>query len=301
MVYEDIELNKRNTLFLFIFFIIILIGIGYIIGEIYGDYYTGVLFAFVVSVVSIWTSYYHSDKIVLAIIGANKAERKFYPQLFNSVEGLSLAAGFAKPPEIYIIKDESINALATGRNPEHSAIAVTEGALLKLDKLELEGVIAHEMSHIKNYDILVSSVAAVLVGMIVILCDFITRNLFRTRMRKASARYGLLFILFVLIAAIIAPIAARIISFAVSRQREYMADASAVLLTRYPKGLIGALEKIKKEIYNPDEINRGIQHMYFTTPSYLSDNNLFATHPPIESRIERLSRMLYNQNGQNQL
>lgn len=294
MIYEDIEQNKRNTIFLFLFFAAIITGLGYFIGEIYGNYYAGVIIAFFISVFSIYTSYYHSDKIVLSIIGAKEADRKLYPQLYNSVEGLSLAAGINPPPKIYIMPDDTINALATGRDPKHSVIAVTEGALAKLDKFELEGVIAHEMSHIKNYDILISSIAAVLIGMIVILSDFITRNLFRTRMRgRVRGRAGIFFLVFVIIAAIIAPIAARIINFALSRQREYMADASAALLTRYPQGLINALEKIKREIYNPDEINRGVQHMYFTTPSYLSDNNLFATHPPIEKRIERLKTMLY--------
>ncbi len=294
MIYEDIEHNKRNTIFLFIFFAVIITGLGYLIGEIYGNYYAGVIIAFFISLFSIYTSYYHSDKIVLAIIGAEEADRKFYPQLYNSVEGLSLAAGINPPPKVYIIKEETINALATGRDPKHSVIAVTEGALKKLDKFELEGVIAHEMSHIKNYDILVSSIAAVLIGMIVILSDFITRNLFRTRMRsRVRGRAGIFFILFAVIAAIIAPIAARIINFAISRQREYLADANSALLTRYPQGLISALEKIKGEKYNPDEINRGIQHMYFTTPSYLIDNNLFATHPPVEKRIERLKTMLY--------
>ncbi len=294
MIYEDIAQNKRNTIFLFLFFTLIIIGLGYIIGEIYGNYYAGIIIAFIISLFSIYTSYYHSDKIVLAIIGAQEADRKIYPQLYNSVEGLAIAAGINPPPKIYVIKDETINALATGRDPKHSVIAITEGALKKFNKFELEGVIGHEMSHIKNYDILVSSIAAVLIGMIVILSDFITRNLFRTRMRsRGFGRVGIFFILFAVIAAIIAPIVARIINFAVSRQREYLADASSALLTRYPQGLISALEKIRSERYNPDEINRGVQHMYFTTPSYLLDNNLFATHPPVEKRIERLKTMLY--------
>src|SRR5208283_4089022 len=174
------------------------------------------------------------------------------------VEGLALAAG-VPTPQIFVLHDQSINAFATGRNPKHGTIAVTEGALQQLDKLELEGVIGHEMSHIKDYDILVGSVSAVLVGMIVMVADWIRRGSFR-RSFDVARRRGAGFILFAVIAAILAPLAAVIISYAVSREREYMADAQSVLLTRYPAGLIGALGKIKGESFIPEEHNRALYH-----------------------------------------
>ena len=291
LVYEDISQNKRNTFFLMFMFVLIIMLLGYFLGEMYGNPYYGIAIAGIISFFSIVTSYYHSDKIVLSMTGAKKADRKFYAGLYHAVEGMSIAAGI-RQPRVYVMNDGRINAFATGRNPENSAIAVTTGALKKLNKFELEGVIAHEMSHIKNYDILVGSVAAVLVGTIIIMADFISRSMLYGRGgRRSSGKGGGILILFAILAAILAPIVAQVINFAVSRQREYMADAQAVLLTRYPVGLIGALEKIKKDVYKPNEINRGVQHMYLNVPSTLSANAMFSTHPPVDKRIARLKRM----------
>lgn len=291
MVYEDIAQNKRNTFLLILFFLLVITGLGWVIGEIYGEPVTGIAAAAIFAFVSTFTSYFYSDKIVIAVTGAKPADERHYRQYHLSTEGMALAAGIPKP-KIYILAGDSINAFATGRDPRHSAIAVTEGALKKLDKLELEAVIGHEMSHIKNYDILVSTVAAVLVGMTVIVSDMITRSMFRSSVRRSVGRKGAVFIIIAIAAAIIAPLAGTIIKMAISRQREYMADGQAVLLTRYPAGLISALEKINQDAAAPAEVNRGLAHMYLSVPPAMLSDNIFATHPPLEKRIERLKKQV---------
>jgi heat shock protein HtpX len=292
MVYEDIAENKRNTFFLILFIIAIISGLGYLIGEYYGDPWTFTIFAFITALFMSFFSYYYSDSIVISITGAKPADRNIHSQYFHLAEGLSIAAGIPVP-KLYVLEDDNINAFATGRDPKHSAIAVTYGALKKLDKFELEGVIAHEISHIKNYDILTGTVAAVLVGMVIIITDAMKRNLFRSRRRTGTGRGGIIFFIIFLLAAIIAPFAAMLLRYAISRQREYLADAQAVLLTRYPKGLIGALTKIKTEFMAPDEVNRGISHLYFAFPLSVENSDLFSTHPKIDSRIARLQTMDY--------
>lgn len=291
MVYEDIERNKRNTFLLIFVFLLVITALGWVMGVIYGDPFTGIVAAGIFAFVSVFFSYYFSDSIVIAVTGAKPADEKHYRQLHLSTEGMALAAGLPKP-RVYILQGESINAFATGRNPKHSAIAVTEGALKKLDKIELEAVIGHEMSHIKNYDILISTVSAVLVGMIVIISDMITRSMFRSSIRRAAGRKGIVFAIIAIAAAMLAPLAGSIIKMAISRQREYMADAQAALLTRYPAGLISALEKIKQDTAVPAEVNRGLAHMYLSVPQAMLSDKLFATHPPLEKRIERLKAQL---------
>ncbi len=293
MVYEDIAANKRNTFFLILLTIAIISGLGYLIGEIYGDPWTFTFIAFIIAFFMSFFSYYYSDSIVIAMTGAKPADRNIHAQYFLSAEGLSIAAGIPMP-RLYVLNDDNINAFATGRDPKHAAIAVTYGALKKLDKFELEGVIAHEISHIKNYDILVGTVSAVLVGMIIIITDAMKRSMFRSRMRRSGgSRGGIFFLIIFLLAAIIAPIAAMLLKYAISRQREYLADAQAVLLTRYPKGLIGALTKIKTEYMAPEEVNRGLSHLYFAFPLSVESSDLFSTHPNINSRIARLQTMEY--------
>ena len=290
MVYEEISKNKRITFILIFMFIIIISGLGYIIGELYGNPYIGLIAASVFSIISAWTSYYYSDSIVMTLSGAVYADRAMYTQYHLSAEGLALAAGI-KPPGVYIVESDAINAFATGRDPDHSAIAITTGAFAKLSKLELEGVIAHEMSHIKNYDILTGTIAIILVGMVGILAGLIKRNIFRSSMRRAGGKNGLVFIVIAVAAAIIAPIVAVIINFAVSRQREYLADAQAVLLTRYPQGLVDALAKIKADYAPPGELNEGMENLYISAPNKMDVETLFSTHPPLEARIARLKGM----------
>ena len=290
MVYEDIAQNKRNTFILIFFFVLIIMLLGYIMGELYGDRYLGIGIAAVISFFSVFTSYYNSDKIVIAATGAKPANPKHHRGLYNAVEGMALAAGI-RMPKVYIMKDENINAFATGRNPSHAAVAVTTGALKKLNKLELEGVIAHEMAHIKNYDILVGTVSAVLVGTVIIISDIMMRSMLYGRGGRSRGKGGAIIIIVAILAAILAPIAAQLINFAISRQREYMADAKAVLLTRYPQGLIDALSKIKKDVYKPGQINKGVQHMYLNVPSSIQKRAMYHTHPPLEKRIARLKKM----------
>ncbi|MFP4465586.1 MAG: M48 family metalloprotease [Candidatus Goldiibacteriota bacterium] len=296
MVYEDIAANKRNTFFLFAVFAAVITFLGYFLGLMYGDPYTGVIIGGFVAFISIWSSYYNSDKIVIRAARAKPASLKHYKGLHDHVEGMALAAGMPKP-KVYIINSDSINAFATGRNPQKAAIAVTAGLLKKLNKEETEAVIAHEMSHIKNYDILVSSIAAVLLGTIIILSDIMRRSLFfRPGMRRSSGgKGGIALIIAAIFVSIAAPFAAMMINFAVSRQREYMADAQAVLLTRWPQGLIAALEKIREDSgsYKQEDYSSSAEHMYFTSPSFLRKNIVFSTHPPLEKRIERLKKSVY--------
>jgi heat shock protein HtpX len=292
MVYEDIAANKRSTFFLMFFISLIITGLGYIIGRLYGgNPYYWMIGAAVLAFFMSFFSYYFSDSIVIMVSGAVAADPNVQRQFFISAEGLALAAGLPVP-KLFVIPGNHINAFATGRDPQHAVIAVTEGALAKLDKFELEGVIAHEMSHVKNYDILVGTVAAVLVGMVVIISDSMRRSMFYSSLtrRRSSGNGGILIIIIAIAASIIAPLAALIIRYAISREREYLADAQGVLLTRYPKGLIGALVKIKGETYPEEEINRGVQHLYFAFPQ-LETAEMFSTHPPINERIERLSKM----------
>ncbi len=294
MVYEDIDRNKTMTAVLIAAFVCLITVTGYFAGGIYGDPFIGIVTGLCISLVMSFTSYYASDTIVIAASGAKPADRKINPELFHAVEGLSLAAGIPMP-RVYILPSQEINAFATGRDPRHAAVAVTEGALKKLNKRELEGVIAHELSHVKNYDILVSTISAVLAGTVFIMADAMKRSALRSSVRRAARRNGPLFVIMGIITAIMAPLAAMVIQYAVSREREYMADAQSVLLTRYPQGLIDALEKIKKDSFAPAEYSTGIRHMYFADPFAMKAGSLFATHPPIDKRIERLKRNLYNQ------
>ncbi len=232
--------------------------------------------------------------MVLGISHAQLVDKKENPYLANVVEGLAIAAG-VPTPKTYIIEDSAPNAFATGRNPENSAIAVTTGLLDKLNRLELEGVIAHEMSHIKNYDIRYATLVVVLVGTVALLSDWMRRSFFfrGRRGRKGGAGGGMI-ILIALLLAILAPIVAQLIRLAISRQREYLADANGALLTRYPEGLASALEKISKDKEPLEAANKATAHLYIVNPLLEHRgklNDLFSTHPPAEERIRRLRAM----------
>jgi len=296
VVYEDIGRNKTMTAGLIAGFAVLFSVPGYFAGGVYGDPYLGIAIGLTVSLVMAFTSYYASDTLVVAATGAKPADRKINPELFHAVEGLSLAAGIPMP-KVYILPSQEINAFATGRNPKHAAVAVTQGALVKLNKRELEGVIAHELSHVKNYDILVATISAVLAGTVFMMADAMKRSALRSSVSRAARRQGPLFLVLGILTAILAPLAAMVIQYAVSREREYMADAQSVLLTRYPQGLIDALEKIKKDSFAPAEYSTGIRHMYFADPFAMKADSLFATHPPLEKRIERLKNNVYSPSG----
>jgi heat shock protein HtpX len=221
-------------------------------------------------------------------------DRKQNPYLANVVEGLAIAAG-VPPPKTYIIEDSAPNAFATGRNPESSAVAVTTGLLDKLNRLELEGVIAHEMSHVRNYDIRYATFVVILVGTVALLSDWMRRSFFfRGRRGRKSGAGGGIIVLIALLLAILAPIVAQLIRLAISRQREYLADANGALLTRYPEGLASALEKISKDKEPLEVANKATANLYIVNPLLEHRgklNDLFSTHPPVEDRIKRLRAM----------
>jgi heat shock protein HtpX len=294
-MYDAVERNVRATWLLFACFIAIAGLLGYVFGELFELGYGGVAAAVLAAAVSVWASYYYSDIVVLTLSRARPAPRERYPYLHNAVEGLALAAGLPVP-RVYVIEDGAPNAFATGRDPDHAAIVVTTGLLDKLNRLELEGVLAHEMAHVQNYDIRLSTIAAVLVGVIALMSDWLLRSMRwgrRRGSREGGAAAGVL-VLVGLVLAILAPIAAQLLRLAIARRREFLADASAALLTRYPEGLASALEKISADPDPLDAANKATAHMYIINP--LREwggwtNNLFNTHPPVEERVRRLRGM----------
>jgi heat shock protein HtpX len=244
------------------------------------------------------SAYYGGDKMVLGISRAKRIEKKDAPQLFNVVEELSIAAGLPMPA-IYIIDDTAPNAFATGRDPKHASVAITTGLLQKLNRDELQGVMAHELSHVGNRDILYATMVGVLVGSIVMMSDFFLRSVFwggarRRRSNSGGGAGGAIFLVIALVLAILAPIFAKLLQLAVSRQREYLADASGAKLTRYPEGLASALEKISGDKEVLEVANRATQHLYIVNPIKPFEkraSSLFSTHPPIQDRIARLRAM----------
>lgn len=242
------------------------------------------------SAISSVGSYYYSDKIVLATSGAKEASGPQFSQYRNIVQNLSIVAG-VPTPKCYFIEDSAPNAFATGRDPKHGVVCVTTGLLQKLNRAELEGVIAHELAHIKNFDIRLMSIVAVLVGSIVLIADWALRSRLWGRDNDSKNSNGLI-IAVALIFAILTPLVAQIIQLAVSRNREYLADASGAYLTRYPKGLADALVKISADTEPLEAANRGTAHMYIANPFKGKNiSKLFATHPPVEERIKRLMGM----------
>lgn len=279
-------------------FLIIVVSIGWVFSQVYGDY-SFVVVAVIFSLFMNFFSYWFSDKIVLAMSGANLLNREDDLELHRIVENLCITAGL-KMPKLYIINDESPNAFATGRNQEHSAVAVTSGLRRILNKNELEGVIAHELSHIGNKDILVSTIIVILVGFVALLSDFFLRAQF-FRGRRDNDRGGgqaqMIMMLVGIILAILTPIIAKLIQLAISRKREFLADASGALLTRYPEGLASALEKISNYPTPLRRINKVTAHLYISSPLKSSQGGtswlgkLFMTHPPAEERVKILRGM----------
>ncbi|MDO8656102.1 MAG: M48 family metallopeptidase, partial [Nanoarchaeota archaeon] len=246
-IYDEISSNKRKSFFLIFCFFVLVIALGYALGMLYGNQYSGLILALVIGVAYFLFSYYAGASTILTMTRAKEATKPEYTSLINTVEGLAIAAGLPKPPKVYVIDDSALNAFATGRDYEHASITVTTGLLQKLNKLELEGVLAHEMSHIKNYDIRVMMLAAVMVGLVVLLSDFFLRSfLWGGKGGKKDDNGGaILFIIVGVVLAVLAPIVGELMRLAISRKREFLADASGALLTRYPKGLADALKKIK--------------------------------------------------------
>lgn len=297
LTYTEVSKNKAYSVLLIFVFLIIIIGFGFVASQYYGSpalLVIAVLFSSVTALIS----YFFSDKITLALSKAQEIDLKTQPQLYRIVENLSIAAGLPLP-KIYIINDSAINAFATGRNPKNAVVCVTAGALQRLEQTELEGVLAHELSHIGNYDIRFMTLVVVLVGTITLLADWMLRaSLFGGRRRSNDNNGGGIFLIIGIVLAILSPIIATLIKLAVSRKREYLADASGALLTRYPEGLASALEKIEADREPLEVANKATAHLYIANPLKDQKGNstgwfasMFNTHPPIEDRIRRLREM----------
>ncbi len=299
LVYDRIGQNRRNTWLLMLAFVVLIAGFAVAIGIVLGLPYPVAPFIVIPLIIFALFSYYSSSRITLAISQAHEVTKAEEPELFRTVENLCIGAGLPMP-RVYVIEDGSPNAFATGRDPDHAVVCVTRGLLQKLDRLELEGVIAHELSHIGNYDIRIMTIVVVLVGLIALLADLMLRLTIwgaggRSSNRGRGGGYAMLVIYAIaLLGVILAPIAAQLIKFAISRQREFLADSSAALLTRYPEGLARALEKIAADPDPLEAANKATAHLYINNPlhehkSFL--NNLFSTHPPVEERIAVLRAM----------
>lgn len=287
---DQISRNKRKSFLLIVIVFVVIVLLGYVISLAFdpGYFFIIMIISIIFSLFYTLISYYNSHKISVMSVGAKKANRSEYKDYYNIVEGLTLASGLPMP-KLYIMPSNQINAFASGRDPQHSVICVTEGALAKLDRRELEGVLAHELGHIGNYDIRYMTLVAVMVGMVAIISEMFLRSLW-FKSGDSDNKAGWIFILIGVVLAILAPIAVQLVQFSISRKHEYSADATAVKFTRYPKGLIGALKKIKQDYSytsNEKKVSKAIVPLFFASPL----KNLTNTHPPIEKRISALERM----------
>lgn len=297
-LYTQIASNKRKSVLLIIFFVIFIISLGWIFGTTTELGYMGVIIAVIIAITMSLFGYYRGDKLALWTAGAKPITKEDNKYAYRMVENLCITAGLPMP-KIHIINDTAINAFATGRNPEKASIAITTGAIEKLENEELEGVIAHELSHIKNYDILVMTLVIICVGIIALLSNWFFRISFfggGRRSSKGGGQIQIILIIISLVLLILAPIIGQLIKLAVSRKREFLADASGALLTRYPEGLASALEKISKQNIEPmRKANNASAHLYISNPfgnkAKKGIAKMFSTHPPIEDRIAALRGM----------
>ena len=289
-LYRQISDNKNKS-WLFVAFLFVLVALAvWFFGFLTGLGGFGSILAIIIALLSAVGSYYYSDKIVVATTGAQPAEGKEYRQYHSLVEGLCIAGGLPKP-RLYVMESDAINAFATGRDPQHAVVCVTTGALKKLDKSELEGVIAHELSHVKNYDIRFMTFAVVMVGIVGILAQMFLRMRLGGGNREGGRGVMALFLIGILF-MVLAPFFAKLVQFAISRKREYLADSTGAFLTRYPEGLARALEKIKRESLPVEGASEATASLFFANPlSAKSWENWFSTHPPVDERISRLKAM----------
>lgn len=296
-MFEDIKKNKIKSWFIVLLFLAFIAVIVYYICMALDLGELSIIIAMIFAIVSTWGSYYYSDKIVLKLNNARPATREEDLKLVNILDSLVISAGLPEKPQLYVIEDAQQNAFATGRNPKHAVICVTTGLLEKLDYYELEGVLAHEMSHIKNYDILLSAVVSVMVGFVVILSDWFTRISFyggrRGRDGDNDNNGNAIIMLIGLIFLILAPIFGQLMQLAISRKREFLADATAIEFTRNPDGLISALEKISTDPNELKVANKATENMYIANPfrNKKKSSDLWSTHPSTEARIEALRNL----------
>ncbi|MFH0943495.1 MAG: M48 family metallopeptidase [Candidatus Beckwithbacteria bacterium] len=298
-VYEQVDSNKRKSLLVMIVFTVFVAGFAYILGEASGYGLSWVGLALIFSGLMSYISYYFSDKIILGLAGAREANRQKDFLFYTVAENLCLAAGLPKP-KLYVIEDTATNAFATGRDPQHAVICATSGLLAKLDRTELEGVIAHELSHVGNFDMRLMSIVTVMVGTVTLLADWFLRSTFFGRNHsdnKDNNQLQLVMFCAGLVLALLSPLIANLIKLAISRRREFLADASAVKLTRFPDGLIRALKKIDSDKEPLEVANKATAHLYITNPlknrhdSIGWFSGLFNTHPSIKDRVEALAQM----------
>jgi heat shock protein HtpX len=305
-LYEQIASNRRKTILVVLFALVFTAGVGFLLGLLIGGgsfttSVVGLVIALLFAGGGAFWSYRYGDKAVLRAARARPVTHEQEPRLHNLVEGVAIAAGLPKPA-IYIVPEQAPNAFATGRDPEHSSIAVTQGLLDMMDRVELEGVLAHEMSHVKDHDILLGTIVATLVGSVVLLAEFLLRWFWwggvGRRGRDAGGGEGFAILAVAgLIVAIFTPLIAQVIKLSVSRRREYLADAEGAMLTRYPPGLASALRKIAGDTTPMRVANNATAHLWLSQPSRTPGEenhwfeNLFSTHPPIQDRIRRLEEM----------
>ncbi len=292
-MYSQIDGNKRKTWFLIMVFTMIIVLLGWVLGEYAGAGNMGIIIAVMITTIMNLIAFYKGDKVALASSGAKEIQKTNYPRLYRAVENLAITSGL-QTPKIYLIQDPAANAFATGRDPEHASVAVTTGLLDLMDDQELDGVLAHEISHIKNYDIRVMTVVVVLVGVVLLLSDWLLHSFFwRERDHNQS---NVILLVIGLVLALLSPVFAELIKLAVSRSREYLADASGCLLTRYPEGLARALQKIANQDQALKKANHATAHLFLANPfdPHVTKKfeQLFSTHPPIEERIKKLRMML---------
>lgn len=296
--YNQITSNKRKSILLIVIFIILIIFLGWIFGELTEFGYGGLIIAVFIAVGMSLFGYFSGDKVALWTAGAKEITSEQNPYVYRMVENLCITAGLPKP-KVHLINDPAINAFATGRDPEHASIAISTGAVEKLENEELEGVIAHELSHIKNYDVRLMTLVVIFVGIIALLSNWFFRiSIFGGGSRGGSRKGGnvqLIIMVVGLVLLIFAPIIAQLIKLAVSRKREFLADASGVLLTRFPEGLSNALQKIGADNQPLRRANNATAHLYISNPfgkkAFKGLAKLFSTHPPIKERIAALSKM----------
>jgi heat shock protein HtpX len=298
--WAHISANKRRSSFLVLVFILLIAGLGWVIGEAWMGQGLGFLGIFgIVAIIYSLVAFYAGDRMVLAVSGAKQIRKTDDPELWNVIEELCLAGGLPLP-RIFVIDDTAPNAFATGRDPEHGVVAITTGLRQKLSRDELQGVMAHEMSHIRFYDIRLQTLIGILVGLAALISDMFLRGLWYgggrgvRRNRSGDGGANALLLVVAILAAILAPLFARLLQLSISRKREYLADAGAVQLTRYPEGLARALEKISGDEEVLEVANRATQHLYIVNPIKPFEERakkLFSTHPPIQERISRIRSM----------
>ena len=295
-MYEDIKKNKIKTGVIVFTFLTMITLIIYYICNAFGYSEYSIVIALIFSIISTIATYYNCDKVVLASVKARPATREEDLQLTNILEGLMITSGLTNKPRLYVVDSMQPNAFATGRNPENAVICVTKGLIEKLNYYELEGVVAHELAHIKNYDIMVSAVVSVMAGFVVMLSDMFLRVSFRHRSDDDDRGSANVIVMIIgLICLIVSPIVSQLIQLAVSRRREYLADATAISFTRNPDGLISALRKISSDDTTMDTASESSAHMFIVTPfknkRKLEKSSLFSTHPAIDERIEAIENL----------